>query len=135
MRAVKAALAVIALGVAVIAATVGMTVPASASGGNEVETQALVQSQLRALKTTDGIRIKDAACRPITWHFSIQDGNRIFSDLWTCYLSDALDRMYNVNAHVRNTPGGGLDRITVLFCLRSESKFACPPGAKIILPS
>jgi catabolite regulation protein CreA len=100
------------------------------------ETLPLVQRQLLALRTTDGIRIKYAECRPIGSHWSTGGDSQIYGDLWTCYLSDSLSRVYNVNAHVQNSKAGGLDKLTVLNCWTTYAKFSCPRGAtaEIVLP-
>lgn len=111
--------------------------PAAAAASNPVveqETGPLVQRQLLALKLTDGTRIRQADCRPITWHWSVGSGRRIFGYLWTCYVSDGLSRVYNVNVHVRNSKAGGLAKVTVLNCWPTFAHFDCTPGAKIVLP-
>lgn len=108
---------------------------AASDRGVEQETGSLVQHQLLALKLSDGTRIRQADCRPLTSHWSIIGGDRqIFGDLWTCYVSDGLSRVYNVNVHVRNSKAGGLDRATVLSCWPTFSNFTCTAGAKIVLP-
>jgi hypothetical protein len=94
----------------------------------------LVQKQLMALKTTDGIRIRQADCRPITSNWSTGSASYIFGSLWTCYVSDGLSRVYNVNTHVLNSKTPGLDRLTVLNCWTNYSDYYCPPGAKIVFP-
>jgi hypothetical protein len=96
-----------------------LATPAAAAAHSpdvEQETGSLVQHQLLALKLTDGTRIRQADCRPITWHWSVGSGRRIFGYLWTCYVSDGLSRVYNVNVHVRNSNAGGLDKVSVLNC-------------------
>jgi hypothetical protein len=97
------------------------------------ETGPLVDRQLMALKTTDHIRIRHADCRPVTWHWSIIYG-AIYGTLWTCYVSDGLERVYSVNAHVQNAKGKGLDKLTVLKCWDNFANFTCPTGTKIVLP-
>jgi hypothetical protein len=97
------------------------------------ETAPLVDRQLMALKTTDHIRIRHADCRPLTWHWGVQHG-LIYGYMWTCYVSDGLNRVYNVNAHVRDTKSVGLDKLTVLNCWDTSSKFKCPSGTKIVDP-
>ncbi len=94
----------------------------------------LVQKQLMALKTTDGIRIRQAECRPLTWHWTTGSASYIYGTLWTCYVSDGLSRVYNVNAHVLNSKTPGLDKLTVLNCWTNYANYSCPPGAKIVLP-
>lgn len=108
---------------------------AASSPRIEEETGTLIQRQLLALRLTDGARIKQADCRPITSHWSVGSGLQIFGDLWTCYLSDGLARVYNVNAHVRNSKAGGLDKVTVLNCWDKFAHFTCPPGRMIVLPT
>jgi hypothetical protein len=105
-----------------------------ASVGPEQETLPLVQRQLLALKLTDGTRIRQADCRPITSHWSVGSDFRIFGDLWTCYVSDGVKRVYNVNVHVRNSKAPGLDRVTILNCWPTYANFGCTRGEKIVLP-
>lgn len=119
--------------IAVLVVSFAVALPAAAVA-IEQETQGLVQQQLLALRTTDGIRIKDAACSPLSYHFSVSN-QRVFGDQWACMLADGLSRAYQVRAFVRNTTGGGLAKLVVLACYRDFSKFACPRGAKIVLPT
>ena len=86
--------------VAALVVCLGLAVPACALA-LVVETGANVDQELVGLKTTDGLRIKDADCRPQGKSFSIVD-SKLASPLWTCYVSDGLGRVYNVTAHVRN---------------------------------
>jgi hypothetical protein len=97
------------------------------------ETAPLVDRQLMALKTTDHIRIRHADCRPLTWHWGLHHG-LIYGYMWTCYVSDGLNRVYNVNAHVRNAKSAGLDKVTVLSCWDKFARFNCPSGTKIVVP-
>lgn len=107
---------------------------AAASPSVEQETAPLVQHQLIALKTTDGIRIRQADCRPITWHWTTGGDSQIYGNLWTCYVSDSLRRVYNLNAHVRNSKALGIDKLSVLNCWTTYANYKCPHGAKIVLP-
>jgi hypothetical protein len=110
------------------------TAAAASSPSVQQETARLVQQQLMSLKTTDGIRIRQADCRPITWHWTISGDSVIYGNLWTCYVADSLRRVYNVNAHVRNSKAGGIDKLTVLNCWRTYANYSCPRGTKIVLP-
>jgi hypothetical protein len=120
--------------VATLAAGAVLVSPTAASAV-ELETQALLQSQVLRLKTTDDIRLHNAYCRPSGLHYAINNGGQLFGDQWTCYVSDNLKRFYNLDADVRNTSAGGISKLTVLSCDRTFSKFACPSGAKIALPA
>jgi hypothetical protein len=111
------------------------TAAAVPSPSVEQETAPLVQKQLMAFKTTDGIRIRQADCRPLTWHWTTGADSQIYGNLWTCYVSDSLRRVYSVNAHVRNTKLGGIDKLTVLNCWTNYANYGCPHGPKIVLPN
>jgi hypothetical protein len=97
----------------------------------EAETGPLVEQQLARLRTTDGIRLKEALCKPAN-DFSVEHG-LIFSSSWYCTVTDALNRAYALNTHVRNTNAGGLDSLNVTYCWRAPH-FKCPGGANIVLP-
>jgi hypothetical protein len=104
---------------------------AAAGAVTETETAPLVAEQLTALRTTDGIRIKEALCKPANY-FSVRHG-LIFSDHWNCMVTDALNRAYALHTHVRNTDAGGLDSLGVTYCWRSTD-FKCPSGVQVVLP-
>jgi hypothetical protein len=108
---------------------------ASSQPTAEGEDLALIQHQLLKLKTSDGIRIRQAACRPLGSSWFTGARAWIYASMWTCYLSDGISRVYNVNAHVQNSKTGDIDRLTVLNCWPTWARFTCPRGpAKIVLP-
>lgn len=109
--------------------------PAAAKPPVEGEDLALVQRQLLALKTSDGIRIRQAACRPLGSSWFTGSGAWIYGTMWTCYVSDGISRVFNVNVHVENSKRSAIDKLTVLNCWSTWAKFTCPRGpTKIVLP-
>ena len=92
----------------------------------EGEDLALVQRQLLALKTADGPRIRQAACRPLGSSWFTGSGSWIYGTAWTCYVADGISRVYNVNVHLHNSKTGGIDKLTVLNCWPTWARFTCP---------
>lgn len=110
--------------------------PAASPPSVEGEDLALVQHQLLALKTADGPRIRQAACRPLGSNWFTGSGSWLYGTAWTCYVADGISRVYNVNVHLQNSKTGGIDKLTVLNCWPTWARFTCPRGsAKIILPT